>query len=86
MKIPLQNIPKFVYFTNICGVSYNEHSSHLFKKIVVPKLKDLHTIQMCRLMYNCTNDILPRSLSDLFTTNANVHAHNTRQRDDPHVS
>ena len=40
---------------------------------------------MCRLMYNFTNDILPRSLSDLFTTNANVHAHNTRQCDDLYI-
>ena len=63
---------------NVCGVSYNEHSSPLFKKLGVPQLKDLHKIQMCRLMYNFTNDILPRSLSDLFITNANVHEHNTR--------
>ena len=60
---------------------------HLYlKKLGVPQLKDLHKIQMCRLMYNFTNDILPRSLSDLFITNANVHTHNTRQRDDPHIS
>ena len=72
---------------NVCGVSYNEHSSPLLKKLGVPQLKDLHKIQLCRLMYNFTHDILPRSsLSDLFITNANVHAHNTRQRDDPHIS
>ena len=50
-------------------------------------MNDLHKIQMCgRLMYNFTNHILPRSLSNVFITNANVHAHDTRQRDDPHVS
>ena len=59
---------------------------HIYLKLGVPKVKDLHKMQMCRLMYKFTNDILPWSISYLFINNANVHAHNTRQRDDPHIS
>ncbi len=70
---------------NICKRPYNEESSPLFKELRIPKMADIRSLQLGTFMYQYTNDHLPDSLQNLFVTNAAVHNHNTRHRNDPHV-
>ncbi len=70
---------------NICKKPYNEESSPLFKELCIPKLIDISSLQLGNFMYQYTNGLLPIALDNLFLTNADVHGHNTRQRNDPHV-
>jgi hypothetical protein len=69
---------------HICGVPYNEHTNPLFKKLGILKLKDIYKIQLCKFMYSYTHGKLPTPLLAIFSTNADFHNYNTRQRYDPH--
>ena len=70
---------------HICDVPYNTHTNPLFKKLCIPRLKDIYKIQLCKFMYSYTHGKLPTPLLAIFSTNADVHNYNTRQRFDPHV-
>jgi len=58
---------------NVCNVSYNEHTSPLFRKLAIPKLKDIYKLQLCKLMYFYVHDKLPTPLLTIFITNAEIH-------------
>ncbi len=70
---------------NICNASYNAHTTILYKKLNIPKFHDLHSIQLGKMMYEYSKLNLPTPLSDLFTQNRDIHNHNTRHRNDPHI-
>jgi len=71
---------------NICKAPYNQETTPLFKHLDIPKLNDIFTLQLCKLMYSYTSDLLPPSLKTLFIMNTAVHSHNTRHRHYPHVT
>jgi hypothetical protein len=70
---------------NVCNLSYNEHTSPLFRKLAIPKLEDIYKLQLCKLMYSYVHDKLPIPLFTIFSTNAEIHEYNTRQRLGPHT-
>ena len=43
---------------------YNEHSSPLFKQNKIIKFKDIHSSQLCQIMYDFVNYNLPPPLMD----------------------
>ena len=47
-------------------------------------LTDLFKIELLKLMYSFKSEKLPIPLSNIFTGNADVHNHNTRNKHDPH--
>ncbi len=71
---------------NICNVAYNEHTNLLFKKLNIPKLNDILRTQLGKLMYMCTHGEAPFPLRAMFSTNAEIHSYQTRQRYAPHIT
>ena len=45
-----------------------------------------HQFETVKFMYLNQRNELPLPLQTLFTTNANIHGHNTRHRHDPHIN
>jgi len=70
---------------NVSKKPFNEVTSPLYKQLNIPKLSDIFYIQLGKCMYLYNNGYLSPTLRNLFTINAEVHDHNTRQRFDPHV-
>ena len=62
--------------------TYNEHSSPLFKGSKITKFKDIHSSQLCQLMYDFVNNNLPAPLMD---RNSEIHQHDTRHNIDIHL-
>jgi hypothetical protein len=71
---------------NVCRGFYNQATAPLFKKLKILKLDDIFSQSLCKFMYSFTKGILPSSLQFLFIANTDVHNHNTRRRNDPHVT
>ena len=69
----------------INNANYNAHTTPLFKSSNILMFEDMYKLHICKFMYQCTKDALPSGLSGIFTANAHLHCHNTRQRYDPHV-
>ncbi len=65
--------------------AYNAHTDPLFRSSKILKLDELYQLEVAKLVYDALHDTLPAPLLHVFTPNAVVHAHNTRQRDNPHV-
>ena len=70
---------------NVCNVSCNEHTSPLFRKLAILKLEDIYILQLCKLMYSYVHDKLSTPRFTMFSTNAEIHEYNTRQRSGQHV-
>ena len=64
---------------------YNEHSSPLFKRNKIIKFKDIHSSQLCQIMYDFVNYNLPPPLMDIYTRNSEIHHHDTRHNIDIHL-
>lgn len=69
----------------ICKAEYNQHTPPLFKAMGIPMVHDIHKIELCKFVYMHQHDLLPLPLKHLYTSNANIHAINTRQRLDLHM-
>ncbi len=67
-------------------VNYNDHTSPLFKELNILKINDIHMLQVAKYMYNMKRGTLPTPLSKQIKLNANMHTHNTRNRNNPHVT
>ena len=67
----------------IAGVPYNTHSSELFKKLDILKLRDIYNSQIGKFMYNFTHVKLPGPLLGIYNFHGYGHEHNTRHRTDP---
>ena len=68
------------------GAQYNAHTSPLFKHLNIVKLHDLYELQIAKYMYSYSQNTLPIPLMTLFTSNDNIHTHDTRNRHNPHIS
>ena len=71
---------------NILNVPYNAPSTPLFKKLNIPKLYDMYSIELGKFMYCFYTDRLPQPLSTLFTRNIDIHNRNTRNKFDPRIT
>jgi len=71
---------------HICCANYRDTTSPLFKSLRIIKFADMYSQQVCKFMYSHKSGELPKSLDALFTSNASIHGHNTRQRHDAHIT
>jgi hypothetical protein len=70
----------------IANSNYNAHTKPIFKEFNILTLCDLYTLHISKFMFDYHNNNLPNSLCNIFTPNHDIHNHNTRHRDDPHIS
>ena len=70
----------------ITNSSYNTHTKPLFKKLRILAFHDMHKLHIDKFMYEYTHNILPNSFSNMFEYNHQIHSHNTRQRNQPHIT
>jgi len=61
----------------IAGASYYAHTEPIFKYLRVLKLTDIYKIQGLKYVLNFLHNVLPSSLSNLFTLSRTVHEHST---------
>ena len=66
----------------IGNAGYRDHTSSIFHKFKILKLKDLIKLQTCILMYKANNGSLPSHIQLNFVKNKEVHKYNTRQKND----
>ena len=64
---------------------YNEHSSPLFKRNKLIKFKDIHRSQLCQIVYVFVCYNLPPPLMEIYTSNSEIHHHDTRHHIDIHL-
>ncbi len=69
----------------ITGVAYNSSSGPLYKKLNILPLNLLYRMHLGKLMYLYDNNQLPLPLQNKFVRNRDIHGHNTRSRNRPHV-
>ena len=80
-----------IYFTKkaircINKLYYNAHTDPFFIRNNLLKLDDLYKFELSKFMFDCINGRLPSPILKYFTTNANIHAHHTRQRNIPNIT
>ena len=71
---------------NICSMPNNSPSSTLFKKLNIPKLKDIYRIELGKFMYCYCQKTLPEPLMHFFSLNSDIHQYNTRYSNYPTIS
>jgi hypothetical protein len=70
----------------IANVKYNDHSSPLFKNLNILKLEDIYKLKVANYMYAFNKQILPSPLMNIILFNSNMHEHNTRNKENPHIN
>ena len=70
---------------NVSKKSYNSHTDPLFVDLNILKFNDVVDVELMKLMYNHSKNLLPNPIQSLFTLNRDVHHYNTRHRNDPVV-
>jgi hypothetical protein len=68
------------------GTKYNDHTNPLFKQFKIMKLQDLYRTHVAKYMYNLSKGALPIPLMNIIKYNACIHTHNTRNKNNPHVT
>ena len=71
---------------SITNSKYNDSSGPIYKNLSILPLPGLYEFETVKFMYLNQRNELPLPLQTLFTTNANIHGHNTRHRHDPHIN
>ena len=69
----------------ICGVKYNAHTDRLFKDLFILKVQDIFTIQYAPFYYRYSHNNMPLYFRQFFNRNADIHTHNTRNRNEVHL-
>ena len=70
---------------SVAKKSYNSHTDPLFVDLNILKFTDVVDIELMKLMYNHSKNLLPIPIQSLFTINRDIHHYNTRHRNDPVV-
>ena len=70
---------------SITNKKYNEHTDPLFNQLNLLKLKQLHKLNVAKFMYKVSKNDLPKPINIQYKLNTNVHAHDTRQLQNPHI-
>ena len=61
-------------------VPYLDHTSIIFKKFRLLKLRDIIDLNTCIMMYKANKGLLPKHVQNSFIKNNEVHKHNTRSK------
>ncbi len=67
-------------FRILSNKAYNDHTSELFKRLKILKVKQINAFQITLHMYKHDNNSLPTCLNGMFQTNSTHHNYNTRNR------
>ena len=62
--------------------TYLAHSEPILKSLNILNVNDIYTFHVAIFMYLCFKQILPKSLSNHFKFNNNVHTYSTRSMND----
>ena len=65
---------------------YNEDTNDLFKNLKLIKLHDLYRIQVAKYMFSPQRGTRPTPLIKRITYNTEIHHHNTRNVQNPHIA
>ena len=49
-------------------------------------LRDIHQLKVAKYMFAISKGILPSPLMNIITANSDIHTHNTRNKENPHVN
>ena len=69
----------------ISKAKYNAHTDELFVNLNLLKLDDAIDLELLKLMYFHSKNLLPIPLQNNFNTNRTLHTYNTRHRNDPSI-
>ena len=61
------------------------HSTPIFHSLGILQFRDIYLFQTGVFMYLCQNNLLPKSLLNLFTFNSDFHNYNTRNAGNFHL-
>ncbi len=64
---------------------YNDPMTPLLKKFHFLLFDGIHEIEVLKIMHDYRNGNLPLAIGELFTRNQDIHTHNTRQQQNPHI-
>ena len=68
---------------HVSKAKYNSHTDPLFVSLNILKFADIVDIELLKLMYHHSKNLLPDPVQKLFNTNRDLHQYNTRHRNDP---
>lgn len=69
----------------IRNVSYNATSRPIYKSLNILPIDNLYKMELAKFMYCHSKHLLPKPLLQLFTANREIHCHNTRAINNPHI-
>ncbi len=64
---------------------YNDHTDPLFKSTQILKVKDMYEYKLAKYMYLLNAGVLPKPIIAMLTINNEIHGHNTRNKNNPHI-
>ena len=70
----------------IAKAKYNDHFAPIYKKLDILKISDLYALQLNIFMYKYNKNCHPNALNNIFTSNSDIHSHNTRHCQDQHIA
>ncbi len=70
----------------ITNAKYNDPALPLFKSLKITPIEQLYKIHLAKFMYQHQCKLLPKPLQSLYKSNEETHEHNTRHRQDPHIT
>ena len=65
---------------------YNASASPIYKNLNILPIAKLFKLQLGKFMYLYSRSELPKPLQNIFTLNRDIHSHNTRNKDAPHIT
>ena len=71
---------------SICNTKYNAHTSPLFKKLKLPKVRDVYELECLKFFFKYHNNLVPSYFSTMFNPIQPVdHPYDTRNRELVHL-
>jgi len=67
----------------IVKAKYNEHTDPIFKELKILRLEDIYKLNIAKYMFGIHT--LPVNINKIVINNRQVHEHNTRNINNPHV-
>ena len=70
---------------SITKSKYNASTGPIYENFGILQISKLYQLKAAKLMFINNNQHLPSPLQAIFTPNTDIHNHNTRHRNDPHI-
>ena len=70
----------------ITNAKYNDPVKAIYNELGISTLDNLYKTELCKLMYLNSNKALPKPILSLYTSNTEIHNHNTRHKRDAHIT